>query len=72
MGTDNKKEIVKSLCETLRLTRDQEDLVSLDYEKQTNGEEIVTAIYDGGGKKTAVVTMDSGIAMIRDILRAIR
>ena len=54
--------------ETLKLTRQLYDLIDLDY---TEEKELVVAHFEGGGKKEINVAMDSGIAMIGDIIRAI-
>lgn len=54
--------------ETLKLTRQLYDLIDLDYIKE---KEIVVAHFEGGGKKEINVAMDSGIAMIKDIIRGI-
>ena len=66
---ENKQKICDLLCETLKATRDQEDLISLVYEKNDAGYETVTSIYNGGGSRSVNVTMDSGVAMIRDIMK---
>lgn len=64
-----KEEICDSLCETLRKTRKYSDLVSLVYQEFfENDDEIVTATFTNGSKKVIDVTMDSGYAMIRDII----
>lgn len=60
--------ICDRLLETLKLTRQLYDLIDLDY---IEGKELVVAHFEGGGKKEINVAMDSGIAMIRDIIRAI-
>lgn len=65
---ENKQEICDLLCEALRATRDQHDLKELIYDEE---HELVTVIYEGGGT-TVNVAFDSGIAMIRDIMRAIK
>lgn len=54
--------------ETLKLTRLGTDLIDLDYIEE---KELVVAHFEGGGKKEINVAMDSGIAMIRDIIRGI-
>ena len=54
--------------ETLKLTRHLSDLIDLDYIEE---KELVVAHFEGGGKKEINVAMDSGIAMIRDIIRGI-
>lgn len=68
---ENKREICNLLCETLKATRDQEDLMALKYKKDKSGLELVTVIYNGGGTRVINVTMDSGVAMIRDILKSL-
>ena len=60
-----KQQLVASLADTLRLTReDVEDLVLVD-------EDTVQIIYDGGGTRTVNIHCDSGIAIIRDVCRQI-
>ncbi len=66
--TENKQHICDLLCATLKATRDQHDLESIMYHDDT---ETVTLAYEGGGSTSVNVALDSGIAMIRDILRAI-
>lgn len=66
---ENKQLICNLLCWTLKATRDQADLKRLIYHKEADTE-LVEVIYSEGGTNVNVA-MDSGIAMIRDILRAI-
>lgn len=54
--------------ETLKLTRQLYDLIDLDYIKES---EIVVAHFEGGHKVDINVACDSGVAMIKDIIRAI-
>lgn len=68
---ENKDLICKELAKLLKLTRNQSDLKTLKYEILDNGEEIVTVEWESGGRKVVGVSMDSGTAMIRDIMRAI-
>lgn len=68
--TENKQEICNLLAETLRATRNQHDLLELNYERIGSDTEIVTIVWEGGEQKVNV-SMDSGTAMIRDIMRAI-
>lgn len=63
-GKEDKETICKLLCVALQKTRGVADLVSLDYDSES---EIVTAIFESGIKKINVA-MDSGMAMIRDIV----
>lgn len=60
--------ICDRLLETLKLTRQLYDLIGLDYIEE---KELVVAHFEGGGKKEINVACDSGIAMIRDIIRGI-
>ena len=68
---ENKDLICKELAKLLKLTRNQSDLKAPKYEILDNGEEIVTVEWESGGSKVVGVSMDSGTAMIRDIMRAI-
>lgn len=68
---ENKDLICKMLCEVLRKTSNQQDLKALKYEILDNNEEIVTAEWESGGKRQINVSMDSGTAMIRDIMKNI-
>ena len=67
---EDKQFICDLLVKTLNATRDQRDLVRMDYQRRGDGDEVVYVIYESGCR-TANVSMDSGIAMIRDILKAI-
>ena len=68
---EDKDLICKELAKLLKLTRNQSDLKALRYEILDNNDEIVTIEWEGGGRKVVCVSMDSGVAMIRDIMRAI-
>jgi hypothetical protein len=68
---EDKKTICELLCLTLQATRNQDDLVSLDYIHEDNGDEIVQVKWKSGSGKRINVTMDSGTAMIRDIMHSI-
>ena len=61
---ENKQDILDFLLPALQWTRACEDLCTLEYDEET---EIVTATFANGSKKINVA-MDSGIAMIRDVL----
>lgn len=65
---ENYQAICNALCSTLRLTRQFNDLEKLEH-RQEGHERYVVATFDGGHIKTVRVTMDSGIAMIKDILK---
>ena len=68
---EDKDLICEELAKLLKLTRNQSDLKALKYEILDNGEEIVRVEWESGGRKVVGVSMDSGTAMIRDIMRAI-
>ena len=65
---ENYQEICNLLRFTLKQTRQFDDLVKLEH-LQEGRERYVVATFDGGYTKQIRVTMDSGIAMIKDIIR---
>lgn len=65
---ENKQTICDLLLRTLACTRALEDLDKITYDDKT---ENVTVRFRGGGQRMINVTADSGVAMIRDILRNI-
>lgn len=67
---ENKKEICEKLIPVLQATENLWDLVSLEYSNSEDGE-IVTATFLNGATKTANVALDSGTAMILDIVEQI-
>lgn len=67
---EDKQNICDLLCKTLQATRNHHDLVALKYEILDNNYELVTIQWENGFQKVNV-SMDSGTAMIRDIMRAI-
>ena len=66
---ENKQQILDLLVPALQATRDQHDLVSLTYGDLGNDRQEVVIEYEGGSRRVNV-SLDSGIAMIRDVLRA--
>lgn len=62
----NKRTICNLLLKTLRATDNARDIVSLTYDAET---ETVTALFESGGTRVINVNMDSGTAMIRDIMK---
>ena len=66
--TEDKQLICNYLVRALKCTRNQEDLTNLVYDSIS---ETVSAIYDNGAIKHINVAMDSGTAMIRDIMRVL-
>ena len=64
---ENYQAICDTLCSALRLTRQFDDLVKLEH-IQEGKERYVVAKFDGNYTKQIRVTMDSGIAMVKDIV----
>lgn len=65
---ENKQLICNLLLPALQATRNLSDLVSLEYNQF---DEEVVATFESGYTKTAYVAMDSGTAMIKDIIKQI-
>ena len=62
---ENKQQILDALLQTLRLTRSLYDLEELTYEPLS---ETVFAKYKSGYGRRINVAMDSGTAMIKDVM----
>lgn len=68
---ESKQYITQDLFDLLKLTREYGfELVRLDYIK-SDAEEVVVAEFISGSTKTINVHMDSGIALIKDVLRGL-
>ena len=67
---EDKQHICDLLLPVLQATSAGRRLVNLIYAVEP-GKETVTAVFHSGGKKVANVTLDSGTAMIYDIIRQI-
>ena len=67
---ENYQVICTLLCITLRETRQYDDLRSLRHVEE-GSERYVVAEFANGAIRKITVTADSGIAMIKDILRNI-
>lgn len=70
---ENKKEITKALLPVLQMTRNLWDLTDLEYreDEEVSGIEVVIATFRNGHRKVVDVTLDSGTALIRDIITGI-
>lgn len=66
--SENKAKICRMLLPVLQETRGLYDLRYLEYVDYHNGEEEVIATFNNGYRKRVNVSMDSGTAMIRDIM----
>lgn len=64
---EDKQEICNLLAATLKATRNHHDLIELKYERIKDDLELVHVRWAGGEKKINV-SLDSGEAMIRDIM----
>lgn len=62
-----KQDICNKLCEALQLTDSQSGLKMLDYDRKS---QTITAIYDNGYSYKINVDIDSGLAMIFDIIHS--
>lgn len=62
---EDKQKICDLLLKTCQATYSAHDLVSLEYDAER---EIVTATFASGGTRDINVAMDSGTAMIRDVM----
>ena len=65
---EDKKKICELLLPALQATRNLYDLIGLIYDPER---ELVIACFASGAVKKANVHMDSGTAMIRDIVKQI-
>ena len=63
--TENKQKICDLLLITLQATSNAADVLSLIHDEES---ETVTVTFLSGGKRVVNVSMDSGTAMIRDIM----
>lgn len=63
---EDKQYICSLLLYTLRATRNAHDLAALEYQPE---KEQVTATWESGAKRYINVAMDSGYAMIRNIMK---
>lgn len=67
---EDKQIICDKLLATLQATRGGSDLESIQYEVSKDGiVEIVTLTHTGGWQKRINVSADSGVAMIRDVMK---
>lgn len=69
--TEDKQKILYALLVALKQTRDLYDLVDLTYQPAQDMQ-FVIAKFTGGGTRKINVTLDSGVAMIRDVMEELR
>lgn len=67
--TEDKTQITQDLHRVLMSTRAGADIIDMYYSKLPDHTETVTIRYVNGYKKVINVTMDSGAALIRDVMK---
>jgi len=65
---EDKQQILNLLLPALQATRNLSDLVNLKLDPT---KEMVIATFESGSSKVANVAADSGISMIRDVIKKI-
>ena len=68
---EDKQNVINYLFQALKQTVAGVGLDAIRYEQLNNGDEIAVLMYDNGYRKSVNITADSGLALMRDILRAI-
>lgn len=68
---ENKEVITQALFQALKTTVEGVNMAEMKYQQLGNGDELVTIIYDNGYRKTVNVSCDSGVALMKDVLREI-
>ena len=68
---EDKGQIINALFQVLKMTVAGVDLAEIEYRQLANGDELAILIYDNGYRKPVNISCDSGVTMLRDILRAI-
>lgn len=66
---EDKQTICDHLCKALRATSYGKDIVVLTYASLSETEERVIVTYKSGYRREINVSLDSGYAMIRDIMK---
>lgn len=71
MYTENKQAICASLLQTIQKTRAGKGIYTMEYIKTESGAETVKVVFVGGYIQYINVTFDSGIALIKDVMKEI-
>lgn len=66
---ENKQKICNGLCRLLRSTTGGSDIVSIQYDPL---KETVEVLKDSGYRQEINVAMDSGMALIKDVMKQLR
>lgn len=69
---EDKELILTWLLQTLRNTVAGINLVNIAYKQLDDGDEHAILVYENGYRKTVNITADSGVAMISDIIKAMK
>ena len=68
---EDKKQVTQMLFQALKSTVAGVEIEALKYEQLANGDEHVTIKYESGYRKVVNVSCDSGLVLMRDVLRSI-
>lgn len=69
---EDKQKICDALLETLKLTYSFDDITSIVFEEDSNGDDDMVAVtFENGTTQRVYVGLDNGFAMVKDILRKI-
>ena len=71
---ENKAQITQALFEAVKLTRAGQDIESMEYsnDPKSYGREHVIIKFKNGYLKRVNVCLDSGAALIRDVMREVK
>lgn len=69
MIDEDKQAICDALCKTLQLTMAGNNLISIEYKVYSPWTKRAVLRFTGGNSQEVNVSMDSGISMLRDILK---
>ena len=67
--SENKVAFVKALGAALAYSR--AGVIDLNYDKDPDGFEAVTILFEGGGERTVNVTGDSCLAILHDVYKVL-
>ena len=68
---EDKEAVTAALFQALKTTVEGVNIAEMNYRQLANNDELVTIVYDTGYRKTVNVSCDSGVALMKDVLRAI-
>lgn len=68
---EDKEAVTQALFNALKTTVEGVDIAEMNYRRLSNNEELVTIVYNTGYRKTVNVSCDSGVALMKDVLREV-